>query len=99
MGRRFAIGRALDGEIARLAPPLYCGHRETSVSIVVGQDFGLGFRRFGKTVFQNPCYFSMQLAASAAQERLICGVTHECMLEDVACGGRRGMRKNKLGCD
>jgi hypothetical protein len=99
MGCGFAIGRAPDGELSRLAPPLHGGLGHARVGVVVGEDFRLGLRRFGETGFQHLRYAPMQLIALASQQRLIGGVTYKCVLEDVTSSRRCAMRKNELGGD
>jgi hypothetical protein len=83
---RFDIGRALQ----RLCPGTqevdHCLLRVATLAVVMRQHFGLRLDQPGKLCFQHPRNALVDLSSGAGEQRLVCGLAGEGMLEGV--GGR-----------
>jgi hypothetical protein len=97
MTYRLTIGRAPDRHVARFLPPLQRDFGQTGVGVMVGENFRLCLRGFGKMGFQSLCDLPVKLFPFAPQECLIGGIAHECVLEHVSRSRRCAVWENKLG--
>ena len=83
MMNRFHVCRALDRALGRPLPAAGRLLGKSSFGVMVRQEFGLGFPYLRKPVFHDTGNPVVNKAAAALQQRLVCGIADEGVLEDI----------------
>src|SRR5262249_15286054 len=82
-----------------VAPVLYRGFDETSLSVMMGNDFRLCFTTARKLLSQNLGYASMKLLTFAAQQCAVGGIADKRMFKREVSARWHSPTKDELGRD
>ena len=95
----FHIGRVLDGLLPRLVPIPDCLGGETCLGAVLRQPCRLLLEGLRKAFFEHRRDAGVQLLAGPAQQRAVCGILHQRVLEEIYRLRRQPPAEQQAGVD